>query len=147
MLLEWLADAEQGLRFHGPLSEDEEVLTEQLEAHKDFKKMFAAQESKLNDACQMGDNILTKCHPDAVTVVKHWITVLQARWEEINNLSQQRQERLSEALHNLKMNAELLENLLSWLEGAENTLQLRDSKPVPDDIPVIQKLLDEHQVG
>ena len=34
MLLEWLADAEQGLRFHGPLSDDEEVLTEQLEAHK-----------------------------------------------------------------------------------------------------------------
>ncbi len=109
--------------------------------------MFAAQESKLNDACHMGDNILTKCHPDAVTVVKHWITVLQARWEEISNLSDQRQERLSEALQNLKTNAELLENLLSWLEGAENTLQLRDSKPVPDDIPLIQQLLDEHQVG
>ena len=31
MLLEWLADAEQSLRFHGPLSEDKEVITEQLQ--------------------------------------------------------------------------------------------------------------------
>ena len=33
----------------------------------------------------LGDVILTKCHPDAVTVIKHWITVLQARWEEVRN--------------------------------------------------------------
>lgn len=108
--------------------------------------MFGSQEAKLNDACHMGDNILSKCSPDAVTVVKHWITVLQARWEEVSNLSHQREERLSDALVNLKDNARLLEDLLQWLEGAENTIQGRDAKRVPDDIPVIQKLLEEHQV-
>ena len=34
MLLEWLADAEQSLKFQGPLSEDPEAIKEQIETHK-----------------------------------------------------------------------------------------------------------------
>ena len=62
------------------------------------------------------------------------------------NWYQERQDRLEDALTNLRENAELLEKLLKWLEQSENTLQTRDSRPVPDDIDNINKLLEEHQV-
>ncbi|XP_033113691.1 microtubule-actin cross-linking factor 1, isoforms 1/2/3/5-like isoform X2 [Anneissia japonica] len=144
-LLEWLADAEQSLRFHGPMSENVEVLQEQLEDHKDFKRKFQAQESELNKTTQMGVDILAKCHPDAVTVIKHWITVIQARWEEVNNWSTQRGDRLTTALDAMKDNAELVEALLEWLANAEDSLQKKDATTIPDDIEFIQNLLDEHQ--
>ncbi|XP_071483801.1 microtubule-actin cross-linking factor 1-like [Diadema antillarum] len=145
LLLDWLADAAQSLRFQGPLSDDVEVIREQIEQHKDFKENFAAQEMRLNDACAMGETILAKCHPEAVPVIKHWITVLQARWEEVMALSDQRNDHLGDALDNLQENAELLEQLMEWLTKSENTLQDRDSRPVPEDADRIQDLLNEHQ--
>ena len=54
---------------------------------QDFKTRIASHEMRLNEACQLGDAILTRCHPDAVTIIKHWITVLQARWEEVRQTS------------------------------------------------------------
>ena len=65
---------------------------------------------------------------------------------QVMNWYQERQDRLEDALTNLRENAELLEKLLKWLEQSENTLQTRDSRPVPDDIDNINKLLEEHQV-
>eukprot|EP00057_Strongylocentrotus_purpuratus_P020675 XP_011675149.1 PREDICTED: microtubule-actin cross-linking factor 1 isoform X2 [Strongylocentrotus purpuratus] len=145
LLLEWLADAEQSLRFQGPLSNDPEVIREQMETHKDFKDSFGSQEMRMNDACVMGDTILSKCHPEAVPVIKHWITVLQARWEEVMALSDQKSDRLDETLDNLAENAELLEKLMDWLNKSEHVLQDRDSKPTPEDVDRIQALLKEHQ--
>nr|XP_006813086.1 PREDICTED: dystonin isoform X1 [Saccoglossus kowalevskii] len=144
-LLEWLADAEQSLRFHGPLPEDEEILTEQIENHKDFKKLMAAEESRLKDTIAMGMAILKKCHPDAETVIKHWITVLEARWAEVQNWSDQREQRLLDALQQLKTNAELLEALMAWLEGAEATLKTLEEEPIPEELEVVEKLLEEHR--
>ena len=65
---------------------------------------------------------------------------------KVMNWYTERQDRLEDALTNLKDNAELLEKLLKWLEQSENTLQERDSRQVPDDIDRINKLLEEHQV-
>ena len=34
--------------------------------------------------------ILAKCHPDAVNVIKHWITIIQSRWDEVASWALQR---------------------------------------------------------
>jgi dystonin len=83
MLLEWLADAERSLRYQGSLPDDEKELEANLEQHKLFLAELKAQEGKLHECLHLGNEILKRCHPDALTTVKHWLTILQARWEEV----------------------------------------------------------------
>lgn len=39
----------------------------------------------------------------------------------------------------------LLEELLAWLLGLENRLLNLESEPLPDEIPIIEKLIEEHK--
>lgn len=32
----------------------------------------------------LAQRILEKAHPDAVSVIKHWITIIQSRWDEVS---------------------------------------------------------------
>ena len=32
----------------------------------------------------MGDAVLAICHPDSITTIKHWITIIRARFEEVS---------------------------------------------------------------
>lgn len=38
----------------------------------------------VNSAVGMGEAILSVCHPDCVTTIKHWITIIRARFEEVS---------------------------------------------------------------
>ena len=40
-------------------------------------------EADKEDTIALAQEILGKCHPDAVTVIRHWITIIQSRWEEV----------------------------------------------------------------
>lgn len=42
ILLEWLAEAEQGLRFHGSLPDDQEALLSLIEQHKVSVRRFSS---------------------------------------------------------------------------------------------------------
>lgn len=61
--------------------------------------------------------------------------------------AKQHEQRLETALTELLNNANLLEELLSWLQWAETTLVQRDTEPLPQDIPELKTLITEHQVG
>lgn len=37
----------------------------------------------LGKAISMGEAILAICHPDSITTVKHWNTIIKARFEEV----------------------------------------------------------------
>lgn len=39
----------------------------------------------VNSAVGMGELILSVCHPDCVTTIKHWITIIRARFEEVSH--------------------------------------------------------------
>ena len=41
------------------------------------------QEAKLRETLSIGQDILKRCHPDALTTLKHWLSVLRSRWEEV----------------------------------------------------------------
>jgi hypothetical protein len=84
-LLDWLASAERSLRYQGNLPEDEANLARQLDEHKKFMTELGDQNSKLEECLEMGDLILRKCHPDATTTVKHWLTILKSRWDEVGD--------------------------------------------------------------
>lgn len=44
-------------------------------------------------------------------------------------------------------NAELLEELLAWIQWAETTLIQRDQDPMPQNIDQVKALISEHQVS
>lgn len=60
--------------------------------------------------------------------------------------AKQHQQRLEAALSELVANAELLEELLAWIQWAETTLIQRDQEPMPQNIDQVKALIAEHQV-
>lgn len=144
MLLEWLSDAEMKLRFSGPLPEDEDTTRDQIAEHESFLKEMAVQEKSKERTIGIAQGILSKCHPEATPVIKHWITIIQSRWEEVNSWAKQREQRLNDHLKSLLDIMDSLEKLLAWLIGGEAALLAAETQPLPDDNFEIEKLLDEH---
>ncbi|XP_026520901.1 dystonin [Notechis scutatus] len=145
VLLEWLAEAEQTLRFHGILPDDEEALRMLIDQHREFMKKLDEKKFGLSKATDMGEAILAICHPDSITTIKHWITIIRARFEEVAAWAKQHQQRLAGALAALIANQELLEALLSWLQWAETTLTEKDKEVIPQEIDDVKALIAEHQ--
>ncbi|XP_069934821.1 microtubule-actin cross-linking factor 1 isoform X35 [Oryctolagus cuniculus] len=145
MLLEWLSEAEQTLRFRGALPDDTEALQSLIDTHKEFMKKVEEKRVDVNAAVAMGEVILAVCHPDCITTIKHWITIIRARFEEVLTWAKQHQQRLEAALSELVANAELLEELLAWIQWAETTLIQRDQEPIPQNIDRVKALIAEHQ--
>ncbi|XP_066191227.1 microtubule-actin cross-linking factor 1-like isoform X3 [Sylvia atricapilla] len=145
MLLEWLSEAEQSLRFRGALPDDAEALQALIDAHKEFMKKVEEKRVDVNAAVGMGEVILGACHPDCITTIKHWITIIRARFEEVLTWAKQHQQRLESALSELVANAELLEELLAWIQWAETTLIQRDQDAMPQNIDHVKALISEHQ--
>ncbi|XP_053123970.1 microtubule-actin cross-linking factor 1 isoform X18 [Hemicordylus capensis] len=145
VLLEWLSEAEQTLRFRGALPDDAEALQSLIDVHKEFMKKVEEKRLDVNAAVGMGEVILAVCHPDCITTIKHWITIIRARFEEVLTWAKQHQQRLETALSELVANAELLEELLAWIQWAETTLIQRDQEPMPQNIEQVKALIVEHQ--
>uniref|UniRef100_A0A670JV39 Microtubule actin crosslinking factor 1 n=1 Tax=Podarcis muralis TaxID=64176 RepID=A0A670JV39_PODMU len=145
LLLEWLSEAEQTLRFRGALPDDAEALQSLIDVHKEFMKKVEEKRLDVNSAVGMGEVILAVCHPDCITTIKHWITIIRARFEEVLTWAKQHQQRLEAALSELVANAELLEELLAWIQWAETTLIQRDQEPMPQNIDQVKALIAEHQ--
>ncbi|KAM5163311.1 dystonin isoform 3-T3 [Mantella aurantiaca] len=145
ILLEWLAEAEQNLRFHGVLPDDEDSLKTLIEQHKEFMRKIEEKRTELNNGASMGEAILSVCHPDSITTIKHWITIIRARFEEVLTWAKQHQQRLTAALDDLIAKKELLESLLTWLQWAESTLNEKDKEDIPEEIDEVKALIAEHQ--
>uniref|UniRef100_A0A2K6E8L7 Dystonin n=1 Tax=Macaca nemestrina TaxID=9545 RepID=A0A2K6E8L7_MACNE len=146
-LLEWLAEAEQTLRFHGVLPDDEDALRTLIDQHKEFMKKLEEKRAELNKATTMGDTVLAICHPDSITTIKHWITIIRARFEEVSaGLGKtQHQQRLASALAGLIANRNCLE--LCWLgcNGLKLHLLIRIKKSSPRRSEEVKALIAEHQ--
>ncbi|CAG0891815.1 unnamed protein product [Cyprideis torosa] len=145
MLLEWLSDAEMKLRFAGPLPETEEETRQQLQEHRSFMRELEAKSSEKESTLILAQEIFNKCHPDAVTVIKHWINIIQRRWEEVTSWAQQRQQRLEDHLRQLEELGRLLEELMRYLNRCESSLVEKEKEELPEELPELEKLIREHQ--
>ncbi|XP_033358552.1 dystonin isoform X15 [Bombus vosnesenskii] len=145
VLLEWLSDAEMKLRFAGQLPEDEQESRNQLMEHEKFLRELSTKEIEKDQTLELAHVILAKAHPDGALVIKHWITIIQSRWEEVSTWAQQRNQRLENHMRGLQDLDNLLEELLSWLEGLENTLNALEAEPLPDDKATLEMLIVDHR--
>jgi len=71
----------------------------------------------------------------------------QARWEEVTTWSGQRRHKIDTALSELRANASLLDQLMGWLTAAEANLGAQAREVLPDNLPIIEQLFQDHQVG
>ncbi|XP_011865299.1 PREDICTED: dystonin isoform X20 [Vollenhovia emeryi] len=145
VLLEWLSDAEMKLRFAGPLPEDEQESRNQLMEHQRFLRELQTKEVEKDNTLELAHIILGKAHPDGAAVIKHWITIIQSRWEEVATWAYQRNQRLENHMQGLQDLDNLLEELLAWLHGLENTLNALEAEPLPDDRATLEMLIADHR--
>ena len=111
-----------------------------------FQDDLVNQEDKLRECLHLGQEILKRAHPDAITTVKHWLTILQARWEEVKAWTDQREQKLNDALSLLRANEDLLQELMKWLQDTEDRLVDQDSRELPENVPILEQLLHDHMV-
>ena len=50
-----------------------------------FEENLMRQEANLRETLNIGQDIMKRCHPDAVSVMKQWLSVLRTRWEEVSH--------------------------------------------------------------
>lgn len=48
-----------------------------------FEEELMRQEAHLRETLNIGQDIMKRCHPDALSTLKHWLSALKARWEEV----------------------------------------------------------------
>ncbi|XP_011312640.1 microtubule-actin cross-linking factor 1 isoform X3 [Fopius arisanus] len=145
VLLEWLSDAEMKLRFAGQLPEDEQESRNQLMEHEKFLRELQQKEVEKDRTLELAHAILGKSHPDGAVVIKHWITIIQSRWDEVATWAHQRNQRLESHMQGLQDLDNLLEELLAWLEGLTHTLITLESEELPEDRPSLEILISDHR--
>ena len=145
MLLEWLTEAERTLRFAGNTAEDEASAYEQLNILEKFQRELQEKEFEKDETLDLAHGVLAKAHPDAINVIKNWITVIQSRWEEVSQWALQRHQKLLTHVQSLRDLDDHLEELLAWLLGLENTLLMLKREELPDDIPTTEQLIADHK--
>lgn len=114
-LLDWLSDAEMKLRYAGQLPDDEEETRKQIQEHEAFMRELRQKELEKDRTIALAEEILAKAHPDGIATIKHWITIIQSRWEEVTSWAQQRAQRLEDHLRSLQDLMGLLDELMRWL--------------------------------
>jgi len=143
-LLEWLADAEMKLRFAGAMPEDEAATKYELAEHEKFMRKLASQGQAKDQTLKLARDILNQCHPDAEPVIKHWINIIQSRWDEIDAWANQRGQRLNDHLRSLLDILELVEELIGWLTKHEGRLLSEEADPLPENANQLESMIDQH---
>lgn len=122
MLLEWLSQAEQKLRFAATVPEDEFHASELLKEHAQFMRELKDKEHDKDETLRLANAILNRAHPDAIPIIKNWITIIQSRWDEVSQWSINRENKLKSHMQTMKDLDDSIEELLNWLLGLESTL-------------------------
>lgn len=143
-LLEWLADAEMKLRFAGSMPDDEMLTKQELAEHEKLMRKMASQGQTKDQTLKLAQDILAKCHPDAEPVIKHWIAIIESRWDEIDQWAQQRGQKLSDHLRSLQELLELVEELIGWLARHEGRLLAEEGDPLPESADQLDSMIDQH---
>lgn len=115
MLLDWLSNAEMKLRYAGSLPTDEDEARQQIAEHEAFMLELRQKEKEKNETIAFAEEILAKAHPDAISTIKHWINIIQSRWEEAVSWAEQRDQRLQEHFRTLVDLQSLMDELMRWL--------------------------------
>nr|XP_039147700.1 dystonin isoform X26 [Drosophila simulans] len=144
-LFDWLDHAEHKLRYAKNAPDDEKVSREMMDIHMDFMKDLRVREREKTETFEYAEDIINKAYPDAIPIIKNWLSIIQQRWEEVRQWAINRESKLEQHLQSLKDLDDTIEELLAWLSGLEGTLLNLKHEQLPDEIPPVEKLIEDHK--
>ncbi|XP_070068869.1 microtubule-actin cross-linking factor 1 isoform X37 [Drosophila takahashii] len=144
-LFDWLDHAEHKLRYAKNAPDDEKVSREMMDIHMEFMKDLRVREREKTETFEYAEDIINKAYPDAIPIIKNWLSIIQQRWEEVRQWAINRESKLDQHLQSLKDLDDTIEELLAWLSGLEGTLLNLKHEQLPDEIPPVEKLIEDHK--
>ncbi|XP_016342581.1 microtubule-actin cross-linking factor 1, isoforms 1/2/3/5-like [Sinocyclocheilus anshuiensis] len=141
--LDHLWDVERVLKY-GVLPEEEEALLAFLTCHQESMSSLNTQQTALENIHTLGEEILSSCHPDSVITIKSWISITKTRYEEVQTWAKQQAERIQTTLSALEAEREEIQRLLDWISSAEESLNLKEQEPLPEDLELSADLITQH---
>ncbi|XP_030387736.1 dystonin isoform X21 [Scaptodrosophila lebanonensis] len=144
-LFDWLDHAEHKLRYAKNAPDDEKVSREMMDIHMEFMRDLRQREREKSETFDYAEEIISKAYPDAIPIIKNWLSIIQQRWEEVRQWAINRESKLEQHLQSLKDLDDTIEELLAWLSGLEATLLNLKHEPLPDEIPPVEKLIEDHK--
>lgn len=144
-VLTWLLSAEDTFQEQDDISDDVEEVKEQFATHETFMMELTAHQSSVGSVLQAGNQLMTQgtLSDEEEFEIQEQMTLLNARWEALRVESMERQSRLHDAL--MELQKKQLQQLSGWLALTEERIQKMESLPLGDDLPSLQKLLQEHK--
>lgn len=144
-VLTWLLSAEDTFQEQDDISDDVEDVKEQFATHETFMMELTAHQSSVGSVLQAGNQLMTQgtLSDEEEFEIQEQMTLLNARWEALRVESMERQSRLHDAL--MELQKKQLLQLSGWLTLTEERIQKMESLPLGDDLPSLQKLLEEHK--
>ncbi|KAF6778213.1 hypothetical protein AHF37_02572 [Paragonimus kellicotti] len=92
-----------------------ESLAGAIEAHKQTHANLMDQAERVEATLQLGNQLLTQAHPEAIPRLRQWIHTLQSRWTDLINWSNQRGDRLQMATDEQRRRRLLSSELMEWI--------------------------------
>lgn len=145
VIMEWLSDAEQKLKYAAAFPADEAESSKMLDEFNVFMYELRDKEFEKNETLSLAQNILNQAHPDAVKILKTIIQTITQRWDEISQWALVRGQKLSSHLQSLKDLDGTIDDLLAWLNGLEKKLKVLEAEELPNDVTVVEQLIQEHK--
>ncbi|XP_073928809.1 utrophin isoform X2 [Castor canadensis] len=144
-VLTWLLSAEDTFQEQEDISDDVEEVKDQFATHEAFMMELTAHQSSVGSVLQAGNQLITQgaLSDEEEFEVQEQMTLLNARWEALRVESMDRQSRLHDVL--MELQKRQLQQLSAWLTLTEERIQKMETCPLQDDLPSLQKLLEEHK--
>merc|ERR1719454_228221 len=114
--------------------------------HSDLTAEFARRRENIDKTLELGNNILSNAHSEAIGPLKQSLGALSAGWNELHDWMEQLLSKIRGMEDEEQTNKEKLEQLLRWLLTIQADLKKRDSFPLPsNDIKRLKEMKIEHQ--
>ncbi|XP_048472114.1 microtubule-actin cross-linking factor 1-like [Rhincodon typus] len=130
----------------GLIPEEEQDLLEFKQRHQEAVDSLECECPALDSIITLGNEILTSCDPESVSIIQSCINMVQARWEEVRTWASYQADRVEAAMLSLSLEQQDLQHLQEWLEEAAESLNWKDQEPLPENTVQLEELLTQHSV-
>ncbi|XP_063718492.1 microtubule-actin cross-linking factor 1-like isoform X8 [Symsagittifera roscoffensis] len=156
----WMGEAEQRVRFHGPLPDEVEKLDQMLLEHTEFSSLMNQEQSYyLDGVVKKGEDMIKRSalliQPNGGALntiaaasnqkMRREIQAVTDKWSEVSGLMGLKTDQLNGALNAARQSELLLEDMVAWMSRTEDTLAHASQHPIPNDLDAIEGLLTEHE--
>merc|ERR550532_593762 len=125
------------------LDEMSKEVKQQIMRHKEFQKELGEKQPMYDSTMKTGKNLIGKAPKTDEPVIKNMMTELKNKWNNLCNLSVERQRKLEEALLFSGQFKDALRALMDWLAQMEKAVD--DKSPVHGDLDTVIGLVEQHK--